>query len=111
MHNSTTMPLIVSFEAADATQVELLGAKGAKLVEDLRNTRELFPGMEEFIAVPDGFILSTEVWKHYHDSGNRVTDEIMDRILEEVAALEDRKDRRFGNCSGKMPLLVAVRGG
>jgi phosphoenolpyruvate synthase/pyruvate phosphate dikinase len=106
-----SMPLIVSFEAADATQVELLGAKGAKLVEDLRNTRELFPGMEDLIAVPDGFIISTEVWKHYHDAGDRLTDDVMERILEEMAALEERKNRRFGDCSGRMPLIVAVRGG
>lgn len=104
-------PLIVSFEAADATQVELLGAKGAKLVEDLHNTRELFPGMEDLIAVPDGFILSTEVWKHYHDAGDRLTDDVMERILQEMAALEERKNRRFGDRSGRMPLIVAVRGG
>ncbi len=110
MH-SRTQPSIVSFEAADPTQVELLGAKGAKLVEDLRNTRELFPGMESLIGVPDGFILSTDVWREYRRSGDRLTDEAMVLILEELSALEKRKGRRFGDTSGQMPLIVAVRGG
>ena len=110
MHGRT-QPLIVSFEAADPTQVELLGAKGAKLVEDLRNTRELFPGKEDAIAVPDGFIISTEVWREYHASGDRLTDAMMVPILEELCRLEQRKGRRFGDCSGQMPLIVAVRGG
>jgi len=103
--------LIVSFEAADPTQVELLGAKGAKLVEDLRNTRELLPGMEDFIGVPDGFILSTDVWRDYHACGDQLADEIMRLILDELSILEKRKGRRFGDTSGQMPLIVAVRGG
>jgi len=108
---SRSQPLIVSFEAADPTQVELLGAKGAKLVEDLKNTRDLFPGMEETIGVPDGFILSTEVWREYHRCGDRLTDGLMRLILDELAVLEKRKERRFGDTSGQMPLIVAVRGG
>mgnify|MGYP005844680767 CR=1 FL=1 len=110
MYNRT-QPLIVSFEAADPTQVELLGAKGAKLVEDLRNTRELFPGMEDFIGVPDGFILSTDVWRDYHAWGDQLTDALMLLILDELSVLEKRKGRRFGDTSGLMPLIVAVRGG
>jgi phosphoenolpyruvate synthase/pyruvate phosphate dikinase len=108
---SRMQPLIVSFEAADPTQVELLGAKGAKLVEDLRNTRELLPGMEDFIGVPDGFILSTDVWRDYRACGDRLTDELMLLILDELSVLEKRKGRRFGDTSGQMPLIVAVRGG
>ncbi|MHC1743028.1 MAG: PEP/pyruvate-binding domain-containing protein [Syntrophobacteraceae bacterium] len=104
-------PLIVAFEDADPTQVELLGAKGAKLVEDMRHIRVVFQGMEDLIAVPDGFILSTEVWRHYHQSGNKLTEQICERIVEQMRRLQERKGRRFGDRSGRMPLVVAVRGG
>lgn len=107
----TREPLIVAFEDADPTQVELLGAKGAKLVEDMRHMRVVFPGMENLIAVPDGFILSTEVWRHYHDAGDTLTEQICDCILGQLGRLEERKGRRFGDTSGRMPLVVAVRGG
>lgn len=104
-------PLIVAFEDADPTQVELLGAKGAKLVEDLRHMRVLFAGMEDVVAVPDGFILSTDVWRLYHEAGDTLTDAIWVRILDHLHDFEQRKGRRFGDTTGRMPLLVAVRGG
>ncbi len=104
-------PLIVAFQDADPTQVELLGAKGAKLVEDMRHMQVVFQEMDDLIAVPDGFVLSTEVWREYHESGNRLTEETCARIREEMHRLEERKGRRFGDRSGRMPLIVAVRGG
>lgn len=107
----TREPLIVAFEDADPTQVELLGAKGAKLVEDMRHMRVVFQGMEDVIAVPDGFVLSTDVWRHYHQSGDQLKGRICEQILEQMRRLEERKGRRFGDVSGRMPLVVAVRGG
>ncbi len=104
-------PLILSFEDADSTQVELLGAKGSKLVEDLKQLRELFPGMEDRIAVPDGFIISTRVWRRCHEVGDHLTDDLFYSVLAELARLERRKGRIYGDASGRMPLLVAVRGG
>ncbi|MDY0039873.1 MAG: PEP/pyruvate-binding domain-containing protein [Desulforhabdus sp.] len=104
-------PLIVSFEKADPSQIDKLGAKGAKLAEDFQHTRELFPGMDEAIAVPDGFILSTDVWRSYRNEGNGLTNDLYQAINAELTELGNRTDRHFGDTSGKMPLIVAVRGG
>jgi hypothetical protein len=104
-------PLVVSFEHADPTQVQRLGAKGAKLVEDFRHIRETFPGMEQSIAVPDGFIITTDFWRLYHEAGDKLTDDLFGLVLKELNALERRTNRRLGDCSGRRPLIVAVRGG
>lgn len=104
-------PLIVSFEQADPTQIDKLGAKGAKLAEDFQHTLELFPGMAGTISVPDGFILSTDVWQSYRHAENRLTDQVFEQIDNEIKQLGRRLDRHFGDKSGKMPLIVAVRGG
>jgi len=104
-------PLIVPFDKADPTLVDKFGAKGAKLAEDFQQALELFPNMGDVISVPDGFIISTEVWKLYRDAGNRLPDDIFEAILMEMDELGKRIDRKFGDVSGKMPLIVAVRGG
>jgi hypothetical protein len=104
-------PLIVPFTQADAAQVSRLGAKGAKLVEDFQHVRQDFPDMAETISVPDGFILSTEVWKEYHAHGDRLPENCVDRILHALKELERRTGRVYGDRSGSMPLIVAVRGG
>lgn len=103
--------LIVSFSQADPTQVQLLGAKGAKLVEDFQNIPRDFPDAEKSIQLPDGFVLSTELWRFYHDAKDSLTNDIIAMISREMAALEKREGRIFGDRSGKMPLIVAVRGG
>jgi pyruvate, orthophosphate dikinase len=104
-------PLIVSFEQADSAQIDKLGAKGAKLADDFQHALELFPGLQEVISVPDGFILSTDVWRAYREAGNRLTDELFEQINVELANLGTRLGRHFGDLSGRMPLIVAVRGG
>jgi len=104
-------PLIVPFEKADPTLVDKFGAKGAKLAEDFQQARQLFPNMAETISVPDGFILSTEVWKLYRDAGNKLPDEVFEQINWQLEELGKRTNRKFGDLSGKMPLIVAVRGG
>ncbi len=40
-------PLIIPFGKTDPGNIELLGAKGAKLTEDYRDLREIFPGTDE----------------------------------------------------------------
>jgi phosphoenolpyruvate synthase/pyruvate phosphate dikinase len=108
---TTQVPLMVSFAQADPAQVAKLGAKGAKLVEDFQHVREDFADLQEGIDVPDGFILSTEVWQLYHQNGDHLSPELRTRIFAELQALENRTGRRFGDRSGKLPLIVAVRGG
>ncbi len=103
--------LIVPFEKADPTQIDKLGAKGAKLVEDFINLRDDFPNMKAVISVPDGFILTTDVWRSYHAAGGRLPEEIFAQLTLQLVELEKREGRIFGDVSGKMPLIVAVRGG
>lgn len=102
---------IVSFEDADPTQVELLGAKGAKLVEDFRHIREIFHGMENSIAVPNGFIITTEFWRLYDRLGRRIPDEHFTTILQHLSQLAESRGRSFGSARERPPLIVAVRGG
>lgn len=107
----THEPIIIPFCKANPSNVDALGAKGAKLAEDMRNLREAFPNMLDRIAVPDGFILTTKVWKLFNNAGNRLPDDLFELVLKELSALGRRTGRRFGDTSGKMPLMVAVRGG
>ncbi len=104
-------PLVIAFDRADSTQIELLGAKGAKLVEDFQHIKEFFPGMEDVLAVPDGFILTTDLWKAYHQAGDRLDGEQFAAVQDELRALEERKGCRLGEFCGTAPLIVAVRGG
>ncbi len=103
--------MVVSFDQADPALVDKLGAKGAKLVEDFQNFRSDFPGMEDRISVPDGFILTTDAWKAYYENGNRLPEDVFAQVTVELSALGERMGRRYGDSSGKMPLIVAVRGG
>jgi phosphoenolpyruvate synthase/pyruvate phosphate dikinase len=101
----------VPFERADPAQVDKLGAKGAKLVEDFQNLRSDFPGMEDLISVPDGFILTTEAWRAYRNNGDSLPEDLWGQVCLELSDLERRVGRRFGDTTGAMPLIVAVRGG
>jgi hypothetical protein len=102
---------MVAFAHADPAQVSKLGAKGAKLVEDFQHVREVFSDLEGGIAVPDGFILTTDIWRRYHQNGDRLPAEVLASIFDELQELEQRTGRRFGDNSGSVPLIVAVRGG
>jgi phosphoenolpyruvate synthase/pyruvate phosphate dikinase len=108
---SSQEPLIVSFAQADPAQVARLGAKGAKLVEDFQHVREDFADLQEGIDVPDGFILSTDIWQFYHQNGDHLSPELLTRIFHELHELETRTGKHFGDQSGGLPLIVAVRGG
>ncbi|SMC25617.1 Pyruvate phosphate dikinase, PEP/pyruvate binding domain [Desulfacinum hydrothermale DSM 13146] len=103
--------LTVAFEKADPAQVDKLGAKGAKLVEDFQNLRSDFPGKHHLISVPDGFLLTTDAWRLYRQNGDRLPQDLWAQVTMELSELEGRVGRRFGDVSGSMPLIVAVRGG
>lgn len=104
-------PLIVPFGKAEHGDPELLGAKGARIAEDFRDLYEILPGMEGRIAVPDGFILTTQAWRVFNRSRNRLPDGLFASTLSQIGLLEQRAGSKFGDASGRMPLLVAVRGG
>lgn len=83
----------------NADMKDLLGGKGANLAE-----------MASLgISVPPGFTISTEACLLYFDSGNRVPRKLWAEILEHLAILESKLDKKFGDASS--PLLVAVRSG
>lgn len=103
--------MVISFEKADPSQIDKLGAKGAKLVEDFQNLRSDFPGMEHRISVPDGFILTTDAWKAFRDNDGSLPEGLFAAVTLALADLEQRVGRRYGDTSGLMPLIVAVRGG
>jgi hypothetical protein len=103
--------MVISFEEADANEIERLGAKGAKLVEDRQHIKEVFPWMEDKIAVPDGFILTTDFWRLYHQNGDRFTDDQFNGVLGALELLETRRGCRLGEHSGTAPFILAVRGG
>jgi phosphoenolpyruvate synthase/pyruvate phosphate dikinase len=103
--------MIIPFDRADANEIERLGAKGAKLVEDRQHIKEVFHGMEDKIAVPDGFILTTDFWRLYHQNGDRLAGEHFAGVLAALQVLENRRGCRLGEHSGTAPFILAVRGG
>lgn len=109
--DSSNSQFITPFMDADPLRVDKWGAKGGQLVEDFKYLRQVVPQMPNSLAIPDGFILSTEVWRLYRDAGNRFGEPTLAHIKCALAALEKRENRRFAGCDGKMPLVLAVRGG
>ena len=78
---------------------ELLGGKGANLAE-MSNL-----GM----PVPQGFTVTTEACTQYYNDGRAIAPEIEAEIMEHLAKLEEKTDKKFGDTSN--PLLVSVRSG
>ncbi len=84
---------------ATADMKDLLGGKGASLAEMVSLG----------ISVPPGFTITTEAYRLFFDSGNRLPHKLWAEILEHLGKLEDRLGKKFGNASH--PLLVSVRSG
>ncbi|MGP4115090.1 PEP/pyruvate-binding domain-containing protein, partial [Streptomyces sp. 4N509B] len=60
------------------------------------------------LPVPPAFTLTTAACRRYVEHGDRVPDELWDRVRAELAVLEQRTGSRLG---GPPPLLVSVRSG
>jgi len=90
---------VYKFSEGNAGMRELLGGKGANLAE-MTNL-----GM----PIPQGFTVTTEACTDYYDSGKKITEEIQQQIMENLAWLEDLNGRKFGDPEN--PLLVSVRSG
>lgn len=89
---------ILGFEEG-AADVELLGVKGAGLVQ-----------MTQLgLPVPAGFTLTTRTTAALSDNGQAWPDALEAELGQAIANLEARVGRRFGDASD--PLLVAVRSG
>ncbi len=77
----------------------LLGGKGFGLVEMVSIG----------LPVPPGFIIPTEVCKHYYANGGMIPSGLLDQVNLKVREMERQTGRQMGNSTN--PLLVSVRSG
>lgn len=87
------------FKEGNAEMKALLGGKGANLAE-MTNIG---------LPVPQGFTVTTEACTEYYNQGEKLSDEIINQINENLVILEDQSGKIFGD--EKNPLLVSVRSG
>jgi pyruvate,orthophosphate dikinase len=94
----TTPKFICTFEEGDPRNKMLLGGKGANLC-----------AMTQIgLNVPPGFVITTAACLAYLEA-NRLPAGLMDGVRAQMAALEQKTGRRFGDAAN--PLLVSVRSG
>ena len=78
---------------------DLLGGKGANLAE-MSNIN---------IPIPPGFTISTIACKHYNQENNKLTDNMISEIQQNITKLEESTQKTFGDSNN--PLLLSVRSG
>ena len=91
--------LVDDFRSTEPAGPELLGGKGFGL------SRMTKLG----IAVPAGFVVSTEACKSYHDHENSLPDSFWREFNDHLNSLEGQTSKQLGSDSD--PLLVSVRSG
>ena len=91
---------VYSFDIGDGKNKMLLGGKGSNLCE-----------MTQIgLNVPPGFVISTAACLEYIATSNKsLPAGVMDDVRKEIAALEKKTGKGFGDA--KNPLLVSVRSG
>ena len=87
------------FNEGNKDMRDLLGGKGANLAE-MTNIG---------LPVPSGFTVTTEACNKYYDDGKVLADSIIEEIKENLAKLEEKTGKKFGDLEN--PLLVSVRSG
>ncbi len=88
-----------SFEDADGSNKDLFGGKGANLA-----------AMTALgLPIPPGFTVTTEACLRYFKDNANLHDEIKAEVKEQIAKLESKLGRKFGDPAN--PLLVSVRSG
>ena len=87
------------FTEGNATMRNLLGGKGANLAE-MTNLG---------LPVPQGFTITTEACTQYYEDGEKINDESMGQIMENITKMEEITGKKFGDKEN--PLLVSVRSG
>ncbi|MCR4960392.1 MAG: pyruvate, phosphate dikinase [Lachnospiraceae bacterium] len=90
---------VYRFEEGSADMRPLLGGKGANLAE-MTNLG---------LPIPQGFTVTTEACTDYYNQGKQISDEIKEQIFAELAVLEEKQNKKFGDIDN--PLLVSVRSG
>ena len=87
------------FNEGNKDMRNLLGGKGANLAE-MTNIG---------LPVPSGFTVTTEACNKYYDDGKVLADSIIEEIKKNLAKLEEKTGKKFGDLDN--PLLVSVRSG
>ena len=87
------------FREGTGAMRDLLGGKGAGLVEMTRAQ----------LSVPPGFTITTEACNVYYDAGEEFPQGMWEQVLEALKELEKETGKGFGDASN--PLLVSVRSG
>lgn len=87
------------FKEGNANMKELLGGKGAGLAE-MTNIG---------LPVPGGFTVTTEACTEYYNQDQKLSEEIIGQINDNLLILEKECEKKFGNVDN--PLLVSVRSG
>ena len=87
------------FTEGDASMRNLLGGKGANLSEMIRIG----------LPVPNGFTVTTEACSRFYEDGKKIAPEIVEEILQSLAAIEKESGKVFGDINN--PFLVSVRSG
>jgi len=87
------------FKEGSASQKSLLGGKGANLSEMININ----------LPVPPGLTVTTEACTEFYKQGEKLSDEIITQIEENLKLLEEETGKKFGD--EENPLLVSVRSG
>jgi pyruvate,orthophosphate dikinase len=93
------MRYVYAFDEDSGGGRELLGGKGIGLAEMTRLG----------VPVPAGFTITTDACRAYTANGKQVPDGLDEQVAEQLARLEERAGKRFGDPAD--PLLVSVRSG
>jgi len=90
---------VYSFKEGNRDMKNLLGGKGANLAE--------MTGLG--LPVPSGFTVTTEACNKYYEENEKISNEIIEQIFEQLTYLEITTGKKFGDINN--PLLVSVRSG
>ncbi len=90
---------VYMFKEGNATMRDLLGGKGANLGE-MTNMG---------LPVPQGFIITTEACNQFYQTGEKLSEGLIEEIYSSLKKLEKETGKEFGSVEN--PLLVSVRSG
>lgn len=91
--------LVYLFNEGDANMREVLGGKGANLAEMTKLG----------LPVPQGFIVSTTACNEYYEHDEKLSEDIIVQIKDNMRDLENITKKNFNSTNN--PLLVSVRSG
>ena len=93
------MKAVYDFSEASGSNKKLLGGKGAGLSEMTRLK----------LAVPPGFVITTEVCKAYYANGKKLNRDVLAQVNRNIAKMEKKTGKGWNDPNN--PLLVSVRSG